>query len=76
MTDHPEIIGSEGFPFVFRSFDLIAEMNATLPDVRTSKPDYTCQQYWKEFGDFVNFFTMPVLQLEMLQENYAIVRFP
>jgi hypothetical protein len=69
-------MGSEGYPFVFRSFDLIAEMNATLLDERTSRPDYTSQQYWKEFGDFVNFFKTPVPQQNKLQENYAIVRFP
>ncbi len=76
VTDHPAIMGSEGYPFVFRSFDLIAEMNATLLDERTSRPDYTSQQYWKEFGDFVNFFKTPVPQQNKLQENSAIVRFP
>ena len=76
VTGHPAIMGSEGYPFVFRSFDLIAEMNATLLDERTSRPDYTSQQYWKEFGDFVNFFKIPLPQQEKLQENYAIVRFP
>jgi murein DD-endopeptidase MepM/ murein hydrolase activator NlpD len=76
VTDHPAIMGSEGYPFVFRSFDLIAGMNATLLDERTSRPDYTSQQYWKDFGDFVNFFKTPVPQQNKLQENYAIVRFP
>jgi murein DD-endopeptidase MepM/ murein hydrolase activator NlpD len=76
VTGKPTIIGGEGYPFVFRSFDLIARLNQTLLDERTSAPDYTGQQYWLEFGDFVDFFLEPVPQQNKLQENWAIVRFP
>lgn len=76
VTGKPTIIGGEGYPFVFRSFDLIARLNQTLLDERTSAPGYTGQQYWLEFGDFVDFFPEPVPQQNKLQENWAIVGFP
>ncbi len=76
VTGKPAIVGGEGYPFVFRSFDLIAGLNRTLLDERTSAPEYTSEQYWQEFGDFVEFFPEPVPQQNMLQENWAIVRFP
>ena len=76
VTDKPIIMGGEGYPFVFRSFDLIAKLNKTLLDKRTSSPDYTSQKYWSEFGDFIQFNSQPVPQKNKMQENWAIVRFP
>jgi len=76
VTGRPALIGGEGYPFVFRSFDLIAGLNQSLLDERTSSPDYTSEQYWLEFGDFVTFFSKPVPRQNMLQENWAIVLFP
>lgn len=76
VTGKPALIGSEGYPFVFRSFDLIATFNQTLLDERSSLPEYTSQKYWSEFGDFIQFKSQPVPQQNLLQENWAIVRFP
>ena len=76
VTDKPVIMGGEGYPFVFRSFDLIARFNQTLLDKRTSSPDYNSEKYWSEFGDFITFFSQPVPQQNKLTENWAIVRFP
>jgi len=76
VTGKPTLIGGEGYPFVFRSFDLIARFNQSLLDTRTSSPDYTSEKYWSEFGDFIQFNSQPVPQQNKLQENWAIVRFP
>ncbi len=76
VTGKPIIMGGEGYPFVFRSFDLIAKFNQTLLDKRSSAPDYTSEKYWSEFGDFIQFNVQPVPQQNKLQENWAIVRFP
>ena len=76
VTGKPAIIGSEGYPFVFRSFDLIAKFNQTLLDQRSASPDYTSEKYWSEFGEFIQFNSQPVPQQNKLQENWAIVRFP
>ncbi len=76
VTGKPIIMGGEGYPFVFRSFDIIAKFNRTLLDSRTSSPDYTSQKYWSEFGDFIAFSPQPAPQQNKLTENWAIVRFP
>ncbi len=76
VTGKPSIIGSEGYPFVYRSFDLIAELNKTTLDEKFSHPDYDNKKYYSEFGNFVNFFAEPKPQENKLQENWAIVRFP
>jgi hypothetical protein len=76
VTGKPIIMGGEGYPFVFRSFDIIANFNHALLDSRTSSPDYTSQKYWSEFGDFITFSSQPVPQQNKLTENWAIVRFP
>ena len=76
VTDKPIIMGGEGYPFVFRSFDLIAKFNQTLLDKRSSSPDYTSEKYWSEFGDFIQFNSQPVPQQNKVQENWAIVSFP
>lgn len=76
VTGKPIIMGGEGYPFVFRSFDIIAKFNQTLLDSRTSSPDYTSLKYWSEFGDFIAFSSQPEPQQNKLTENWAIVRFP
>lgn len=77
VTGKPAIIGGEGYPFVFRKFDLIAEkFNITDLEVRGSLPRYEGANTWTYFGDFVTFLKDPVPQENMLQENWAIVRFP
>jgi hypothetical protein len=76
VAGKPIIMGGEGYPFVFRSFDIIANFNHALLASRTSSPDYTSQKYWSEFGDFITFSSQPVPQQNKLTENWAIVRFP
>lgn len=77
VTGKPTIIGGEGYPFVFREFDLIAEkFNVTELEVKGSLPKYEGANTWTNFGDFVTFLTEPVPQQNKLQENWAIVRFP
>jgi hypothetical protein len=76
VTGKPSIIGSEGYPYVYHSFDIIAELNKTALDEKFSHPDYDNKQFYSEFGNFVIFFPEPKLQENKLQENWAIVRFP
>jgi murein DD-endopeptidase MepM/ murein hydrolase activator NlpD len=76
VTGKPAIIGGEGYPFVFRSFDLIAEINQTLAEEKASLPAYSDEKVWSKYGDFITFFPEPVPQQNRLQENWAIVRFP
>jgi len=77
VTGKPTIIGGEGYPFVFREYDQIAEpVNQTNMEVKGSLPKYDGANTWIYFGDFVTFFKEPVPRKNMLQENWEIVRFP
>jgi hypothetical protein len=77
VTGKPTIIGGEGYPFVFREYDQIAEtINETEMSVKGALPKYDGANTWIYFGDFVTFKKVPVPQTNMLQENWEVVRFP
>ncbi|MDO9033758.1 MAG: M23 family metallopeptidase, partial [Methanoregula sp.] len=56
VTDIPSFLGAEGYPHVYRSFDVTGEVNETLGAERMSTPGYSTNQLWSEFGDFVTYF--------------------
>lgn len=76
VTDIPSFLGAEGYPHVYRSFDVTGEVNETLGAERISTPGYSTNQLWSEFGDFVTYFKQPVPQENRLMQNNVIVRFP
>jgi len=76
VTGRPSIIGGEGYPFVFRSFDQIGYLNMTLLGERSSVPNYSGFQYMSEFGIFVKFLPEPIPEQNKMQENMVVVRFP
>ncbi|MDD1682553.1 MAG: M23 family metallopeptidase [Methanoregula sp.] len=77
VTGKPAIIGGEGYPFVFREYDQIADrINETEMETKGSLPKYDGANTWIYFGDFVRFLKEPVPEKNMLQENWEVVRFP
>jgi hypothetical protein len=76
VTDTPSFLGAEGYPHVYRSFDVMGGVNQTLVEEKTSMPDYSLDRLWSEFGDFVTFSPEPVPRQNMLPENWAILRLP
>jgi murein DD-endopeptidase MepM/ murein hydrolase activator NlpD len=74
VTDTPSFLGAEGYPHVYRSFDVIGSVNQTRAMERQSSPTYSFSRLWTEFGDFVE-FRQPVPGREQLMENNAIVGF-
>lgn len=76
VTDIPSFLGAEGYPHVYRSFDVTGEVNETLGAERMSSPGYSTNQLWSEFGNFVTYFRKPVPQENRLMQNNVIVRFP
>lgn len=76
VTDTPSFLGAEGYPHVYRSFDVIGTVNQTLAEERASRPDYPVTRLWSEFGDLVTFSGEPVSQENNLTENRAVVRLP
>ncbi len=75
VTDTPSFLGAEGYPHVYRSFNVTGEVNETLGAERMSSPGYSTKQLWSEFGNFVTFFP-PVPQENRLMQNNVVVRFP
>jgi hypothetical protein len=76
VTDTPSFLGAEGYPHVYRSFDVIGKVNKTLAEERQSSQGYTMDQLWSEFGRFVRFSNGPIGQQNRLMENNVIVSFP
>ena len=77
VTGRPSVMGAEGYPFVFREFDLIADgLDQNTMDEKAVGPEYEGDKAWTKLGDFVRFFEKPMPQKNRLQENWAIVRFP
>jgi murein DD-endopeptidase MepM/ murein hydrolase activator NlpD len=76
VTGKPTIIGGEGYPQVFRSFELIADLNKTRLDEMTSAPGFTSDKLYGNFGEAVRFLKTPIPQNEKLMENWVITRFP
>jgi len=75
VTDIPSFLGTEGYPHVYRSFNVTGVVNETLGAERMSTPGYSTKELWSEFGNFVTYF-QPIPQTNKLMENNVIVRFP
>jgi hypothetical protein len=75
VTDTPSFLGAEGYPHVYRSFNVTGAVNETIAAERFSDSSYTRDQLWSEFGSFVAFFP-PVPRQGELPDNNAIVSFP
>jgi hypothetical protein len=76
VTDKPSFLGAEGYPHVYRSFDVTGVVNATLGSERMDSPGYTTTDLWTDFGDLVTSISSPVHEEDMLPENNRILRFP
>jgi hypothetical protein len=76
VTGTPSFLGAEGYPHVYRSFDLIGGVNQTLGEEMASRPGYDINRLWAEFGDTVMFLPERVTYNNRLTENWAVVRFP
>ncbi len=73
VTDTPSFLGAEGYPHVYRSFNVTGRVNETLAGETFSTS--SMDRAWSDFGRFVTFFP-PVHQENRLVENNAVVRFP
>ena len=75
VTGTPSFLGAEGYPHVYRSFDLIGRANQTLGEEMEARPGYDINMFWAEFGDTVTFLPERVTYNNRLPENWAVVRF-
>jgi hypothetical protein len=75
VTDNPSFLGAEGYPHVYRSFDVTGEVHESRGAERMSSPDYSLKQLWTEFGDFVTYFRQAIPLENQLMQNNVVVRF-
>jgi hypothetical protein len=76
VTGDPSFLGSEGYPHVYRTFDVMGMVNQTLAEERLSEPGSSPVRVMAEFGNFIVFLENPFRQQNRLPENNVIVRFP
>ena len=76
VTDIPSFLGADGYPLVYRSFNVTGEVNETRGAERMSSPGYSIKQLWAEFGNFVTYFPQEVPQDNRLMQNNVVIRFP
>ena len=69
VTDSPTFLGAEGYPHVYRSFDVIGGINQTRVEKMTTDPGFTIARLWGELGSLVKFSQKPVQQENRLLEN-------
>jgi hypothetical protein len=75
VTDTPSFLGAEGYPHVYRSFNVTGTVNMTRAGERLSIPGYCINRIWSEFSPLVDVFESPLHQEKRLVENNAIVTF-
>jgi len=72
----PSFLGAEGYPHVYRAFDVTGEVNQTRGIALFSEPGFTMEQLWSEFDTLVSFYPSPVHQEESLPGNWVIMDLP
>lgn len=76
VTDTPSFLGAEGYPHVYRSFEVMGRANETLAVAKLIAPGATPAKLFAEFPDIVTFLQKPEQRENMLPDNYDIVRLP
>lgn len=76
VTGTPSFLGAEGYPHVYRSFDITGSVNQTRAMEQLSNPGYSLDRMWSELGNYIEFSSEPVHQENRLMENNVVVRFP
>lgn len=72
----PMFLGAEGYPHVYRSFEVMGTINETRAIERMSLPGATITDLWGDVTDLIVFSDSPAPRESMLPENWDIVRFP
>ncbi len=76
VAETPSLLGAEGYPHVYRSFNLTGTASEERAKARASLPGASILDVWDEFGSFVTVLPEPAAQANRLPENWDIVRFP
>ena len=69
-------LGAEGYPHVYRSYNLIGGLNETAAIATSEQPNMTMADIWGRSGEFMTLDTTPTAQERLLPQNWDIVAFP
>ncbi len=76
VTDKASFAGAEGYPHVYRSFDVIGMINNTLVEQKIKESGYTVTQIWGNLGTFFVSYKTPVAGQNELPTNWDVLRLP
>jgi len=77
VSDTPSLLSADGYPHVYRSFDVVARWNITAMVMQAATDtDFKATDIVGRFNTTVEVLPVPVKRENCLPENYAIVRFP
>jgi len=69
-------LGAEGYPHVYRAFNVTGEVDQARGIEMFSDPEFTTEKLWSEFDILVSSYPNPVYQQESLPENWVILDLP
>ena len=76
VTDKGSFLGAEGYPHVYRSFDVIGMINGSLGEKDMEDPEYAITHIWGGLDEFFVSIQPPVAQENVLPSNWEILRLP
>jgi hypothetical protein len=74
VTGAPMFLGGEGYPHVYRSFEVIGKVNETRIMEIATRPGITMEELWGDTSAFSTIFDDPVPGEKMLPSNWDIIR--
>ena len=76
VTGKASFLGAEGYPHVYRSFDVIGMINTSLEEKQREDPGYTITQLCEGLDEFFVSIQPPAARENVLPTNWEILRMP
>ena len=76
VTDKASFLGAEGYPHVYRSFEVIGMIDTSLAQKRMEDPGYTMTQFWGGLDEFFVSKQPPSVRQNVLPTGWEILRMP
>ena len=76
VTDKASFLGAEGYPHVYRSFEVIGMIDTSLAGKRMEEPGYTITQFWGGLDEFFVSGQPQAARQNVLPTGWEILRMP
>ncbi|MEA5037321.1 hypothetical protein SDC9_28589 [bioreactor metagenome] len=76
VTDKASFLGAEGYPHVYRSFEVIGMIDTLFAGKRMEEPGYTITQFWGGLDEFFVSGQPPSVRQNVLPTGWEILRMP